>query len=69
MYSDVSHVETGPKERPLVQVTNLEGYPKKYKGESREIETRSGEKPKKCVFLISLARWTSEPQSTLEEYL
>ena len=62
-------METGPEERHLVQVTNLEGRPKKYKGESREIETRRGEKPKKCVFLISLARRTSGPQSTLEEYL
>lgn len=62
-------METGPEERLLVQVTNLGGYPKKYKGESREIETRRGEKAKKCVFLISLPWRTSGPQSILEEYL
>lgn len=43
-------METGPEERLLVQVTNLGGYPKKYKGESREIEIRRGEKPKNVCF-------------------
>lgn len=46
-------METGPEERLLVQVTNLGGYPKKYKGESREIETRRGEKPKNVCFWLA----------------
>ena len=52
-------MKRGPEERILVHVTNLGSHPKKYKGESREIDTARGEKPKSCVLVNSLPLWTA----------
>lgn len=52
-------MKRGPEERILVHITNLGSHPKKYKGESREIDTARGEKPKSCVLVNSLPLWTA----------